>query len=246
MCCLSFFDLTYIPLRNFWLQGKIGFFNYSIKILPVSITPLYDWVKAIEPNRYTQKYLDQLAEMEIEYAKLKEIDPRALPPENQLKVLRELSIEMIDNDPFAVVNKTGTLEKIKNDMRLYIFNTKDASAKDSFSTFWSQEYLSKNDPEKQLAFFNTKIKPLIETNYYRPIGENGQFIDYFWLLDLFPASVFFLEFLGRSWYIKIRHKGLSWFDAMLWRWYDILLFIPVFQWLRVIPGYYSFTSVSIN
>ncbi len=229
------FDLTYIPLRNFWLQGKIGFLNYSIRVLPINITPVYDFVKGIEPNRYTQEYLDQIAEFEAEYNKLKQENPKALPPEDQLKILRDLSVEMIDTDPFAVVNKTGTLEKIKNDMRMYIFEDKEASAKDSFRTFWSQEYLVNNDIDKQLTFFNNKIKPLIETNYFRPTGENGEFIDYFWLLDLFPAGVFFLEFLGRTWYIKIRHKGLNWFDAMLWRWYDIFLFIPMFQWLRVIP-----------
>jgi hypothetical protein len=28
---------------------------------------------------------------------------------------------------------------------------------------------------------------------------------------------------------------VSWFDAMLWRWYDAFLLIPVFRWLRIIP-----------
>jgi len=229
------FDLTYVPFRNFWLQGKLGLFNYSIKVLPINITPIYDVVKGIEANRYTAKYLEEVAKFEAEYNQLKQQNPQALPPENQLKVLRDLSLEMIDTDPFAVANKTGTLEKIKNDMRLHIFKSKDASAKDSFRQFWSQQYLVKNNPEKQLAFFNKKIKPLIETNYFRPIAENGQPIDYFWILDLFPSGLFFLEFLGRTWYIKSQKKGLSWFDAMLWRWYDIFLFLPLFQWLRIIP-----------
>lgn len=228
------FDLTYIPWRNFWLQGNLQIFDYKIRVSPFNLTPLYDWVKAVEPNRYTQNYLDKIEEFEAEYKQQLAENPQAIPSADKLKVLRELSAEMIDTDPFAVANKTGTLEKIKNDMREHIFKTRDSSAKDSFRTFWSKDYLMKN-PQKELEFFDQRIKPLIQTNYFRPIGENGDFIDYFWLLDLFPGGIFFLEFLGRTWYIKLKHQGLTWFDAMLWRWYDIFLFMPLFQWLRVIP-----------
>ena len=63
---LVFFDLSYIPLRDFWLQGrmqvflKLGTLEYEIpnpplKILPFNITPVYDLVKGIEPERFTRK-----------------------------------------------------------------------------------------------------------------------------------------------------------------------------------------------
>ena len=65
---LVIFDLTYIPLRDFWLQGrvqlniKVGpieqeFPKPPLRILPFDITPYYDWVKGIEPYRSTTAYL---------------------------------------------------------------------------------------------------------------------------------------------------------------------------------------------
>jgi hypothetical protein len=92
-----------------------------------------------------------------------------------------------------------------------------------------------NSPEQGLDFFNREIKPLIEVNYYRPLGENGQPEDFFGLID-FPFFVLFgLEFLGRTWWISRRRTAITWRDAMLWRWYDIFLLIPIFRWLRFIP-----------
>ena len=65
--------------------------------------------------------------------------------------------------------------------------------------------------------------------------ENGQFVDYFEVL-YFPFSlVFGLEFMTRTWLIRRRHTGLSWLDAMLWRWYDICLLLPFWRLLRIIP-----------
>jgi hypothetical protein len=75
----------------------------------------------------------------------------------------------------------------------------------------------------------------LATNYYRSIGENGGYVDYFGLID-FPFGVLFaLEFLARSWFISRRRVGVSWLDAMLWRWYDIFFLLPIWRWLRVIP-----------
>ncbi len=65
------------------------------------------------------------------------------------------------------------------------------------------------------------------------MGENGEPINNFGLID-FPLSLL-IELMAQSWYISRRHTGINWFDTMLWRWYDILLLIPVFCWLRIIP-----------
>ena len=65
--------------------------------------------------------------------------------------IRNLSVEMIENNPFAGASKSGTLEKIKNRMRDRLNNE---SAKGAFATFWSQEYLSEQGNGKELSFFN--------------------------------------------------------------------------------------------
>lgn len=244
---LVFFDLSYIPLRDFWLQGrlqvflKLGTLEYEIpnpplKVLPFNITPVYDLVKGIEPERFTSNYLATVEELNT----LLEQNQWNPSPENIVRIdeiladLRAQSIQMIEENPFQEANKTGTLERIKRKMRLHIFGNKEASSKDAFNIFWSRSNLL-NNTNQELEFFNEQIKPLIATNYFRPVGETGQRVDNFGLIDLPFGIIFFLEFLVRTLYISRRYTGVNWFDAMLWRWYDVFLFLPVFRTLRVIP-----------
>jgi hypothetical protein len=143
---------------------------------------------------------------------------------------------MVQNNPFQVANKSGTFEKIKNRMRERVFGQRQgASARRAFETFWSLDYLTQQGVENELQFFDRDIRPLISTNYYRTIGENGEFTDRFWRIDSPFVILFGLEFLARSFYLSRRYQSLSWLDAMLWRWYDVFLLIPFWRWLRVIP-----------
>lgn len=234
---LVIFNITYIPLRDFWLQGRVQLFNYPLQIplngLSNFITQ-YDAFKGIEPYRSTQQYLEKVEDLDraINLKGIQQPDPEI---ESIFADLRDSSVEMIETNPFLIANKTGTLERIKNKMREHIFGNKDDSAKQAWQTFWSREYFLANNPREQLNFFDDEIRPLIASNYYRPVGENGQPVDNFYLIDSFFFLVFFPEFLIRTWFISRRHSGISWFDAMLWRWYDIFLLIPIFRWLRVIP-----------
>lgn len=229
---LVLFNISYIPLRDFWLQGRIKVFGLTLEIPLPPITQWYDPIKSIEPNRDTDQYLEKVKELEIQ---IKQSGVPSPEVEKLLQDLRSRSAEIIDTNPFQGANKTGALEKIKNRMRVHVFKSKDASAKESFRRFWSQENLATKGRRQELAFFQSDIRPLFETNYYRPIGENGELVDYFQVLD-FPFFVLFgLEFLARTWLIRRRHTGLSWLDAMLWRWYDIFLLLPVFRLLRIIP-----------
>ncbi|WP_192881667.1 hypothetical protein [Nostoc sp. CENA543] len=215
--CLVLFDLSYVPWRAFYLQR-----------VP-QLTKIYDVIKGIEPHRETKKYLDTVNALEAQVTQTGLVSPEA---KAKLEELNRLSSEMIDTNPFAGANKTGNLEKIKNRIRDRI--GKD-SAKQSFATFWSQQYLAQNGWQQEIKFFNQKIRPLIATNYYRQIGESGEFVDIFWLVDLPFVLIFGLEFATRIFYIKRRHPNFTWFNAILWRWYDIFLLIPFWRWLRIIP-----------
>ncbi len=113
--------------------------------------------------------------------------------------------------------------------------TRQESAKTAFATFWSQAYLTQNGWVSEINFFNQKIRPLIAANYYRAIGENSEFIDDFWLIDLPFVILFSVELLARSFYLRRRHPSFSWLNAILWRWYDLFLLIPFWRWLRIIP-----------
>ena len=236
------FDLSYVPLRDFWLSGRVtigkidtayvDYEGFKLDLLDRNISEFitqYDVVKGIIPNRDTEKYLTQVEQLE-EIA----IDGLDSPVANNLLGdLRRRSIEIIQTDAFSQAHKTENLERIKNKMRLHLPNS-DNSAKIAFWVFWNQAHLQGKVAE-ELAFFNAEIKPLFETNYYRIIGENGGYVDYFGLID-FPFGVIFaLELLARSWFISRRRVGVSWLDAILWRWYDIFFLLPIWRWLRIIP-----------
>jgi hypothetical protein len=215
---LVLFDISYIPWRDFYFRQ-----------LPV-ITQVYDPFKGIKPHRDTQKYLETLAELK------NQVIQTGLPSSQVATKLQEidnLSVKMIDEDPFRVASKSGSLEKIKDRLRERVPNPKD-SAKQSFKTFWTQDYLNKQGWQQEINWFDSQIKPLIATNYYREIGENSEFKDKFWLIDLPFIAIFAIEFLARTYLISRRHRSVTWRQAMLWRWYDIFMILPFWRLLRVL------------
>jgi hypothetical protein len=212
------FDISYVPWRDFYFRQ-----------LPV-ITQVYDPFKGIKPHRDTQKYLETLEELKTQVVQT------GLPSSQvaaKLQELDNLSAKMIDEDPFRVASKSGSLEKIKDRIRDRTPNPQD-SAKESFKTFWSQAYLNKKGWQQEINWFDNRIKPLIATNYYRAIGENGEFQDKFWLIDLPFIAIFAIEFLARTYFISRRHRSVTWRQAMLWRWYDIFMILPFWRLLRVL------------
>ena len=217
------FDLSYLSVRD-WYFHKVP-----------EIVRYYDQVKGIEPHRETQRYLNKVEQLETQVEQTGLQSPEV---ENLLQQLRQLSNEMIEDNPFDVAGKTGILAKIKRLMRLHVanFNNRsiEASAHEAYTLFWSQLYLSQTGWQKEIIFFNTQLRPLIETNYYRDIGENGNFIDKFGLIDLPFVVIFSIDFLIRTFFLSFRNQ-LNLLEAILRRWYDIFLLIPVLRWLRVIP-----------
>lgn len=252
------FDLTYVPWRNFWLQSNlvIPFTKQRVHLpfptmqcgdrsvergQPVRtiersvITCLYDPVKGIEPHRETQEYLQTVAQLEAQVAQ-KGVEPGLKSPDVQktLVLLRQKSAEILSQNPFAGAGKSGTLERIRNEIRRRVRQRTQTNigATESFQVFWSTNnptypnYLSSTTYADEIGWFNSTLRPLIETNYFRGIGENGEPINNFWMLDAPFVTLFFLEFLARTFYISRRYRSLTWLDAMVWRWYDIPLFIP--------------------
>lgn len=214
---LVLFDLSYIHWRDYYLRD-----------VP-EVTRFYDPVKGIQPHRETENYL---ATVKLLSEQVSRTGLESQQTEANLEQVRRLSNEMIDSNPFAGASKSGTLEKIKNRMRDRV---DEKSAKKAFAKFWSQPYLSQKGWIEEIEFFNGKIRPLIAVNYYRQLDENGEFVDRFWIIDLPFILLFSVELLARSYFIKRRYTNFSWLEAVLWRWYDLLLLLPFLRWLRIIP-----------
>jgi hypothetical protein len=213
----AMFDLTYIPSRDFY-------FKNTPKIVKV-----YDRMKGIEAHRETDRYLNAVTQLK-NVVKTNGLD--SAETQSWLQELDGLSVSMIQNNPFQVAGKTGNLEKIKNEVRDRVGNQ---SAKGAFQTFWSQAYLKKFGWEKELSFYDQKIKPLIITNYYRRLDESGNLVDRFWQIDLIFIGIFAGEFLGRIFFIRRHNRHVTWQQAIIWRWYDLILLLPFARFMRAIP-----------
>ncbi len=245
---LVVFDLTYIPWRNFWLQGNVPIpFTRLVIHLPMpqmtcddrSVTPpvprqqsvitcLYDPVKGIEPHRETQAYLDTVNKLKQQVDQLGLATAFQSPAvEATLADLRKQSADMITTNPFALAGKSGALERLKNRMKTHVGGGRSGiRSTAAFNQFWSTPYLSADNWRSQIAWFDQEIAPLIATNYYRSTSENGGFTNNFWVLDAPFVMLFGLEFLARTFYMSRRYTSLNWLDAMIWRWYDIPLWFP--------------------
>ena len=213
---LVLFNLSYLPLRDIY-------FNHA----PL-LTRVYDSVKAIEPHPDTVSYLqtsDRLKQKLVQGEAIADL-------EELLASLSQQSIYLIEENPFLSANQSRTFAKLKHRME---YRLQTRSTKTAFERFWSQEYLSQNGAAQELAFFTNKIEPLLKTNYYRRIDANGREIDRFWRIDIFFMLFFAIEYLVRTLGVARQRDNLNWGQAMLRYWYDILMFVPLWRWLRIIP-----------
>lgn len=235
-----FFDLSYVPLRTFWLQRNL----YPIPSAPLALplrflpdlTPWMDPIKGIEPHRETQAY--QRSFQELDQAMLRPAPPGAplaLAPD-QIRLLRRqirLNEQMIDTNPFEATGASGTLEKIK--FRLRNRANLD-SAKESAAHLLDPDRLNSQIWKSERRFWNKEVLPLVATNYWRSIDNNGRPTDHFWRYDLVLfQSVFLFDILLRAVRLRRRLPGLSWNQALLRRWIDLPLLLPFWRWLRVVP-----------
>jgi len=217
---LIIFDLSYLSLRTFYLTNP--YLNLT------TMVQRYDPIKGAEPHWINERYLDT-AQATIDRFRADPQDPGLA---ELLLSLRVQSQTLIDTDPYARVGKTGLLEKLKNRIRERM-NTE--SSTQSFQQFWTRQYLSENS----IRFYEEQLEPLLGANYYRDYGEDGEFIDHFWQIDLYFIGFFALELVLRIIYMA-RVKRITLGEALGERWYDLLWLIPApgylvhWPWLRLI------------
>jgi hypothetical protein len=233
---LVVFDLTYVPLRNFWKLRQLHPLPGIPLAVPLTflpdITPFVDPVKGIEPHEETQAWLRQFARLD---ASLRS-NGAGPPGEEQRRLLArqvDLTQRMVDSDPFAATGASGTLEKIKNQMRA---RAGLESSRESVARLLDPNWLATRPWEQERRFWEREVLPLMETNYWRSIDENGNPTDHFWIYDLVLfQSVFAFDILLRTLRLRRRVRGLSWSEALLRRWLDLPLLLPFWRLLRVVP-----------
>ncbi|MFM8526301.1 MAG: hypothetical protein ACKOCM_11890 [Cyanobacteriota bacterium] len=228
------FDLSYIPLRTFWLQRNL----YPLPSLPLvvplqaipDITPWVDPIKGISPHRETSAWLAQFQRLD---QSLNSHSPGSVTtPElmQGIEAQRRLTLALIETNPFQ---NPGTLEKIKERLRE---RANRDSAKDATNTLLSSPWLLRHGWARERSFWHHQVLPLVVSNYARSSDDNGRPTDHAWRLDLLVfQSVFALDILLRVIRLKRRLPGLRWRDAVLRRWVDLPLLLPFWRLLRLLP-----------
>ena len=214
---LVLFNASYIPLRDFYLHE-----------LPI-VVQFYDPVRNIEPNPDTDYYLATVNSLQ------QTIETEGLESAQTGKILTELrqqSNDILTENPFAIANKFGTFAKFK---RRIEYQMNDLSAKEAFDRFWTVEYIRQLGIPETFAFFDSKLRPLLAVNYYRTVDANGQFIDEFWRIDIWFNVFFIGELLLRAIVLAKKYERVSIIDYLLRRWYDGLMIVPIWRWLRILP-----------
>ena len=227
------FDITYVPLRTFWLQRNLTPLPQVPLVVPLAvlpdITPFYDPVKGIEPHRETQAWLASF--QRLDQALLQGAPPAAIAPLRRRQL--DLTVQMINENPFAASGNSGTLEKLKNRLRQ---RAGVDSAKQAAARLLADPWLAERGWRQERRFWQQQILPLVATSYWRSIDENGRPTDHFWRFDLLLfQSVFALDILLRVLRLRHRFPALSWRDALLRRWIDLPLLLPFWRWLRLAP-----------
>lgn len=234
------FDLTYISLRTFWQQRNL----YPIPSVPLvvpltflpDITPWIDPIKGISRHRETQAWIDQFVELDASLADHRNGQPLGTAQRQLLQRQVGATRELIDTNPFTASNASGTLEKIKNRLRQRAEGDRRSSSKQAAATLLGPQWLEERGWDRERSFWLEQVLPLIDTNYWRSIDENGRPTDNFWRYDLLLfQSVFAFDILLRAYRLRRRLPGLSWREALLRRWIDLPLLLPVWRWLRVVP-----------
>ena len=227
------FDVSYIPLRNFWLQRNL----YPLPTLPLvvplpwlpDITPHYDRVKGIEPHRSTRFYGEQFKALDRALNNRGLSDPLVV---SLLDQQLQLTQRLMDTNPFVSSGNTGALEKIKSLLRS---RANEESARAAASELLSTDYLQQVSWSDEGQFWRRQILPLVEINYWRSIDASGQPTDLSWRIDL-PFQLLFLLDIGlRSLRLRQRYPAIRWRDALLRRWIDLPLLLPIGRVLRIIP-----------
>ncbi|NJK62616.1 MAG: hypothetical protein HC921_07990 [Synechococcaceae cyanobacterium SM2_3_1] len=212
---LVLFNVTYVPLRHIYL-------HYT-----PTVVRLYDPVKGIKDHPVTQSYLNSVQKLT---QTLRKSAPDQKPVEKQLRQLRQDSLDLLEDYSFNPTHQTlKALQIMRHHQGV-------SSARQAFLTFWSPDHFTPQTQQAELAFFQTQVQPLLQTTFMRTVNNTGQYVDYFWQIDLWFVVVFAYDMVWRSLTLSRLQPQLSWGDVILRRWYDGLLLVPVWRVVRLIPA----------
>jgi hypothetical protein len=215
---LLLFDFTYLWLRPLY-------FEYA-----PTITRIYDPVKGIEPHPVTEGYLSEAAGLAVDLASGRSPEDLQI----RLQRLRDLSEEMVENNPFERSGQFRNSVRIAAALDRHLEAegidawSADAAPLEVFRHFWSLEPGRVRLRERS-DFFQQSIAPLMRINFYRAFDLDGNLVDNYWWIDLPFLIVFAADFFG-GWLLAARRRDYDkWYFYPIFKWYDLLGIVPVKQ-----------------
>lgn len=210
------FDYTYLKFRNVY-------FHYGHAITK------YDVVKGIEPHKDTDNYIKKA---DYFFSKINVINADRKKLEDEMI---NLSLQMLKEQPFDRANKQGDLQIIKDRMKKYM---RTNSSEQAFTSFWK---ISAINTLESKHFFDSRIRRIVETNYWRAYDETGNYVDYYIYIDSFFVIIFLLEFLS-MWIFAIKRDADQKVLYPVYHFYDWLSCIPldsfrILRFIRVVVIY---------
>jgi hypothetical protein len=210
---LIFFDLTYLPLREFY------------RTTFPEVQHRYDPYKGIAPNPTSQSYLQAVTELQV----VLDQPDQALQQEKLLGSLRKYSAFLAEGSPFVTLGRQGVLSRLRSRMAKHMGT---ADPKDAFKQFWTSANLSGARRTSELQFFNQQIQPLLAKNYDRSFADDGEYVESFWQqIDLWFMAIFAVEFVLRIFFARSPGESLG--SAFGRNSIFLLQFLPT---VNLIPG----------
>ena len=224
---LILFEFTYLTLRPYY-QRHLPF-----------VAGVYDPVLGISPHPLTEELLDQTAQLRSELAG----SPSSVEIRSRLEPIRILTYRSIRENPFGRSQQEVTLEVLKDVVWTETSRRFTTDSRDPWSevvdVFWTEDQALL---PSRLDVFDSRVRPMMENNYYRAVGANGRLQDLFWLIDLPFLLFFWLEF-GVRWIIALRERRYPhWYFFPVYNWYDLIGLVPytqfrIFRLLRAVSIY---------
>ncbi len=225
---LILFDLTYLWARPLYLRT-----------VPVLVR-LYDPVKGIEPHPLTEEFLREL-DLTRQLVERSPDSPRVV---ERVGVLRELTLRILQENPFERSGESQAYEIFLEDVARYAGTTADAlrnpeRLREAVEALWPEDA---RELRYRLERFDPRLQSALRLNYYRGFDRSGRLVDHFWKLDLPFLVIFWIEFVGR-WLLAVRRRThAKWYFFPIFNWYDILGLLPtayfrMFRLLRLVSVY---------
>lgn len=225
---LILFDLTYLWARPVYLRT-----------VPVLVR-LYDPVKGIEPHPLTEEFLRELDLTR----QLLERSPDSPRVEGRVRILRELTLRILQENPFERSGESQAYEIFLEDVARYAGTTADAlrnpdRLREAVEKLWPRDA---RELRYRLDRFDPRLESALRLNYYRGFDRSGRLVDHFWKLDLPFLVIFWFEFVAR-WVLAVRRRThAKWYFFPIFNWYDVLGLLPtayfrMFRLLRLVSVY---------